>query len=148
MRPREFDGEVVQVRLRLMGELLDDLDGAGEITPEQLRADRLLRHAVERILSQLVDLAVSINGHVSVTLAGRAPQDYRSSFALAAKVGLLDPALVVRLQPSVGLRNVLAHEYVEVDLERVAEASALALSDYREYVRHASAWLRTTGDAR
>lgn len=148
MTPRELDRDVVQVRLRLMDELLGDLDGAGEITPERLRGDRLLRHAVERILSQLVDLAVSVNGHVSVTVAGRAPQDYRSSFALAADVGLIDPALAGRLQPSVGLRNVLAHEYVDVDLARVAEASSLALTDYREYVRRASAWLRTTGAER
>lgn len=143
MTPREFHKDVVHVRLRLLGELLADLEDAGQITAERLRTDRMLRHAVERILSQLVDLAVSINGHVSVTLAGRGPQDYRSSFALAADVGMIDPVLAARLEPSAGLRNVLTHEYVEVDLTRVAEASALARTDYREYVRQAAQWLRT-----
>jgi Uncharacterized conserved protein len=47
---------------------------------------------------------------------GRAPADYRTSFALAQEAGALEPELVTRLQASVGLRNVLTHEYVDIDL--------------------------------
>ncbi len=69
----------------------------------------------------------------------KAPKDYRSSFQLEPAAGLIEPELAVVLQPSVGLRNVLAH--VDIDLEMVVAATRNAKSDYRAYLRSASAWL-------
>jgi uncharacterized protein YutE (UPF0331/DUF86 family) len=139
--PREFDGGVVQTRLAQLDRLLDDLQAIGDITPGLLEQDRILRHAVERILSQVVELAVSVNGHVASTLLRRAPEDYRSSFDLAERAGLITPDLAARLWPAVGLRNVLVHEYVDIDLALVSSASLAAMTDYRDYVRSASSWL-------
>ena len=141
MSPRDFDSDVVQARLALIRGLLDDLQAVGEVTVDLLLKDRMLRHGVERVLGQLVELAVSINGHVGATLLGRAPADYRTSFALAQEVGALEPELVIRLQASVGLRNVLAHEYVDIDLEIVAEAVTVAGQDYGQYVQQMARWI-------
>ena len=87
MSPREFDAGVVQARLTLIRGLLDDLRSVGEVTADLLQRDRMLRHGVERVLGQLVELAVSINGHVGAALLGRAPQDYRTSFERAEAAG-------------------------------------------------------------
>ena len=70
MSPGELDPEVVQSRLVLITRLLDDLQSAGHVDAPRLTQDRMLRYAVERILSQLVDLAVSVNSHVSATGLG------------------------------------------------------------------------------
>ncbi len=43
--------------------------------------------------------------------------------------------LAQRLAPSAGLRNVLVHEYAQVDLALVARGVELARSDSRAYVR-------------
>ncbi len=123
-------------------DLLEDLEAVGEVTVDLLQQDRMLRHGVERVLGQLVELAVSINGHVGATLLGGAPADYRTSFALVEKAGGLEPELVTRLQASVGLRNVLTHEYVEIDLEIVAGAVPLARQDYGQYVQQMAAGSR------
>ena len=40
-----------------------------------------------------------------------------------------------RLAPSAGLRNVLVHEYAQVDLALVARGVELARQDYRSCVR-------------
>lgn len=141
MTPPTLDFGVVQSRLSLIGQLLDDLERAGEVTVARLTSDRMLRHAVERILSQIVELAVSVNSHVSSAILARAPKNYRESFDLACSAGVLEPQLAERLKPSVGLRNVPAHENVEVDLAAVAAATHLALADYHDYVRSVSSWL-------
>ena len=54
---------------------------------------------------------------------------------MAAQAGALPQELAERLAPSAGLRNVLVHEYVDVDLDQVVTAVALARTDYRSYVR-------------
>ena len=146
MSPREFDAGVVQSRLALIRGLLDDLESVGQIMRDRLEQDRMLRHGVERVLAKVVELAVSVNGHLGATLLGRAPKDYRSSFDLAQESGAIQPELVRRLQPSVGLRNVLTHEYVEVDLEIVVAAVVSARRDYADYVRQMAAWIVQRSD--
>lgn len=145
MSPRELDPRVIQARLGLMRDLLDDLRHAGELSAARLRSDRMLRHAVERILSQLVDLAVSINSHIAATVDGKPPSDYRSSFDSLQASGILPDELTNRLRRSVGLRNVLTHEYARVDLDLVSEAAQSAGSDYEEYVRRLAEWLKARG---
>lgn len=135
MTPPQLDAGSVHAKLRIMRQLLDDLDGAGTIDRARLEHDRLLRYAVERILSQLVDMAVAINGHLAAVHLGMAPADYRESFELARRAGALDAALAARLAPSVGLRNILVHEYAAVDLGIVVRSVERARIEYREYVR-------------
>ena len=75
-------------------------------------------------------------------IACQSPRDYRASFGLAASSGLIDRTLADPLSPSVGMRNVLAHGYIDVDLDQVADAVPLARRHYRAYVRQAAQWLR------
>lgn len=125
----------------LMRELLDDLDAIGAITAEGLHADRVRRRAVERILTQLVDLAADINQHLGSTVAGTVTTEYRESFDAAARTGAISAELAASLKPRVGMRNVLIHEYVNVDLGLVAEAVPLASEEYAAYVRSIAQWL-------
>lgn len=147
MTPSALQAATVQAKLRLMRELLDDLSSIGDVTPEMLERERLVRRAVERVLTQLVDLAVSVNSHVVTASRGRAPANYRASFDDAAELGMLPRELAETLKPSVGMRNVLVHEYAAVDLARIARAVPTALESYGAYVREVARWLadRTTG---
>ncbi len=135
MTPPSVDAALVHAKLTAMRELLDDLDTVGPVDAARLTADRMLRHAVERILTQLVELAVGVNGHVAVGRLGRGATTYRESFTLAARAGAVPEDLAQRLAPSAGLRNVLVHEYAQVDLALVAWGVELARRDYRTFVR-------------
>lgn len=134
MTPRRFDPEVVHARLREIRTLLDDLASVGEVTVERLTEERITRYAVERILTQLVELAVAINGHLAAAFAGEAPVTYQASFRQAAQVGALPEDLAEQLAPSAGQRNVLVHRYLDIDPAAVAEGAAAALDGYRRYV--------------
>lgn len=134
MTPAPVDHGMIAGKLRLMRGLLDDLEAVGEITADRLVQDRMLRHAVERVLTQLVDLAVSVNSHIASARLGRAPASYRESFGLAAQAGVIDTELAARLAPAAGLRNILVYEYTEVDLAQVAAAVPPALRDFSAYV--------------
>ena len=129
-----MDRDVVIRRLRSMRDLLDHLDGLGVTAAEQL-LDLGVRLQVERVLTQLVNLAAEVNAHVATQVLGRPPEDYRDGFDLAASAGIIPAELAASLKPSVGLRNVLTHEYVDVDLAVVAAAVPKAVTGYRAYVR-------------
>lgn len=141
MTPRRLDHETVLDRLRTMRRLLDQLqrlrNEGGDVVDEFGR-----RLQIERILSALVDLAVAINTHVAVVVLGEGPHDMTASFRLAADAGLLDAVLAEALAPSVGLRNILVHAYVDLDVERMMAAVPLAAEQYGCYVEQVARWLR------
>lgn len=135
MTPPDLDRDVVHAKLHSLSELLDDLDALPRLDRAVLERDRMLRHAVERVLTQVVELAAGINNHLVAARLGKGALGYRESFLLAADAGALPHDLAERLAPSAGLCNVLVYQYAEIDLHQVAAAVALARTDYRAYVR-------------
>ena len=142
MSPGPLRPETVQRRLAEMGRLLTVLARHESATGADLEGDLERRLIVERALQQLVDLAVKVNAHVVTSAGEPAPADYHTSFAAAGRVGLMAPELAARLAPSAGLRNRLALEYDEIDLDIVAAALPSAVGDFRMYVEQAARWLQ------
>jgi uncharacterized protein YutE (UPF0331/DUF86 family) len=101
----------------------------------------LTRAAVERVLTQLVELAAQVNTHI-VAVSGKVPPaEYRESFVAAAEVGALPSDLAAKIAASAGLRNILVHQYLDADLEIIATSVGQATGDYAAYVRVIAAWL-------
>lgn len=149
MTPREFNADIVWARLRQLRRMLDDLQSYGRIDVETLEADSRTRYAVERILTQVAETAVAVNAHLGASLLGRVRTGYATSFDLAVDVGALSKETAERIKPSAGTRNVLVHQYFDVDYHKVAEAARRAPQDYGSYVNEVSAFLlrREEGDA-
>lgn len=141
MTPGRLDPEVVQRRLREIRVQIDRLDDLGGIHAARLHDDWVTAAAVERLLIAVVELAVEVDTHVVVADGRLPPEDYRSSFGDAAEAGWLSRELAERLAPSAGLRNVLVHRYLDIDVEQVAAAAVQARSDYRQYVQAVGAAL-------
>jgi uncharacterized protein YutE (UPF0331/DUF86 family) len=141
MTPRRLDRVVITAKLRMMRRLLDELEGLGPVDTERFAAEFGTQLIVERIVSQLVDLAASINAHVVAVRTKAPPADLQSSFAAASDTGVIDHDLARRLAPSAGLRNVLVHAYVDLDLARLVTAVPLAVEQYGEYVRQVARWV-------
>lgn len=142
MTPPRLDQAMVAQRLREIQLLLTDLAELGAVDAERLRRERPTRHIVERVLSQIVELAGSINTHVVVSLLGRSPDSYAASFDEMARAGVLEWDFAASLRPSAGMRNVLVHDYLDVDHDMVSAAIPLAQEQYGEYVRTVARWLR------
>lgn len=141
MTPAPLRPESVQRRLAEIAVLLDMLDRHRHVTAADLEHDLERRLAIERALSQVVDLAVKINAHTVTSCEGDAPADYHTSFTAAGEHGVIDAALAARLAPSAGLRNRLVHEYEDIDLAVVAAALPDAVEGFRAYARAVADWL-------
>lgn len=141
MTPRKLDWQAIEPKLAMLRRLLRQLAELGPFDESRLTSDWPNALAAERILTLLVDVAVSINSHVSSAVLGESPPDYAKSFAFAARAGMIDADLAATLRPSAGTRNVLVHAYLDIDYAQVADAIPLALVQYREYVRQVASWL-------
>lgn len=146
MTPRRLDPDTIHDKLRLMEQTLGHLHDLGTVDRVRLTDDPVVRAAVERWVTVLVDLAVSVNLHVVAARLGRSAPDYATSFHMAAEAGAIEQDLAVRLAPSAGARNVLVHEYVAIDLDKLVTAVERTRTDYPEFVRQVAAFARSIRD--
>ncbi len=141
MSPRALDHDAVLRRLQELDRLLRWLDELGTPTGEELREDWRTRLLVERLLEQLVEIAVSTNLHLAGSAGVSRGGTYRDSFEAAASVGAIKTSLARELAPSAGLRIVLVHDYLDVDHDVVAAAIPMALDLFGVYRRQVGRWL-------
>jgi uncharacterized protein YutE (UPF0331/DUF86 family) len=139
--PDRPDVDVAGERLRAMERTIGRLETLRGSSAEDLRADFMREAAAERLLQVLVDLALDVNGHLATVVLGRAPTDGRGSFLDVAEAGVIPSDLAALLAPSAGFRNVLMHQYVDIDVEEVARSIDLALGQFPRYVITVGAWL-------
>ena len=142
MTPRPVDPASVQAKLRSLDELGSALRLVGEIDGARLAEDVLLRLAVERALTQAVDLMVAVCSHVLAAETTTVPMTYRDAVRAAAEHGLIGTDLATSLVAAVALRNILVHEYTRADLSIVAAAVPVAQRDLTDFVRQVASWLQ------
>jgi uncharacterized protein YutE (UPF0331/DUF86 family) len=140
--PHPLDVASVQAKLRSLDELLDALRLVGEVDGARLGQEVLLRLAVERALTQSVDLIVSVCSHVVAAETTTVPTTYRDAVRAASEHGLISTDLAQSLAAAVGLRNILVHEYARADLSIVAAAVPAAQRDLADFVRQVASWLQ------
>lgn len=141
MTPARLEPLSVQAKLRLLTELVADLDELGEVDEARLGRERLALRALERIITQVVEVASSACVHITASRVPVASTTYRGSFADAAAVGVIDEALAASLGAAAGMRNLLVHDYARVDLALVAAAVPHVRTDASAFIQQVSRWL-------
>jgi uncharacterized protein YutE (UPF0331/DUF86 family) len=120
---------------------LDKLKPITELSFSEYSSDFYKKTSAERLIQLTVECASDINNHVIIESEERPPEDYSSSFIRAAEVGLIDHALADRLKGSGGMRNIIVHEYMDVDDKKIYEILPTAISEFKEYIRQVDDFL-------
>ena len=69
------------------------------------------------------------------------PRDAYGAVEMLGKVGVLPRELAERLSPIAGFRNILVHEYLEIDWNEVLR-NLLRLEDLYNFMEHVKRWLK------
>ena len=91
------------------------------IGPQSLEQDLSLRNDVLHSLLMVCQLVIDISGELAAR-RGERFEDYVGAVRALARDSRFSTELVAQLEPLPGFRNVLVHEYVALDLERVLHA--------------------------
>jgi uncharacterized protein YutE (UPF0331/DUF86 family) len=109
-----------------LAELRLHLDHLRELRPQvpsrvALERSLSLHNDVLFSLLTVCQLVIDIAGELSAR-RGERFEDYTDAVRSLARDDRFDPDLVLALEPLPGFRNVLIHDYVALDLDRVVEA--------------------------
>jgi uncharacterized protein YutE (UPF0331/DUF86 family) len=126
-------------QLDLLERLLARLDlYATTVTRERLESDLDTWLSVSRALELAAQCCVDLALEIVAQRGLGVPESYREAFVRLAQDGLLTAAQSTALQGWVGLRNVLAHLYTAVDLDRLHAAMTEDKAILREFGRIAA----------
>jgi len=108
------DTEVIDARLRELSRRLRRVEARQPASLKALAADEDLQDILARNLEVAIQTCIDIAFHLCGA-HGMVPTTAAEAFAELARRGLIERRLAGRLQLAVGFRNVLAHEYTDVD---------------------------------
>ncbi|MBK4145230.1 DUF86 domain-containing protein [Corynebacterium macginleyi] len=141
MSPRDFQSDTIRKRLVSLRRILGELEIYRDSDAKELRSELSQMYAVFFMLQQVIDLATDINQHIAATTLNVADSSSRRGFEDLIRAGILPADLEQDFYRSAALRNVITHQYVEVDLGIVSNSIPRVLDVYTQYVKSISRWL-------
>ncbi len=114
------DSGVVDAKLRELSRRLHRVEVKQPASIKALAADEDLQDILTRNLEVAIQTCIDIAFHLCGA-HGVVPTTAAEAFAQLAERGLIERGLAARLQRAVGFRNVLVHEYTEVDWKIVMQ---------------------------
>ncbi len=137
--------EFVTRKLHLIADDLEWLVRFKDDSLESLKSDELKLAAVERILERIVMRAIDINEHLISELGtgeGKSTRlTYRDTFLFLTGLGVYSKEFSEEIARSAGLRNILVHDYNDVDRKIVHASIRHCLQDYHKYVESVRSFL-------
>ena len=126
-------------QLRLYLERLAELQ---QYSREALKSDWHVQSMVERNLQLAIEAVVSIAEQVIAILSLPTPQSGREALSALADAAVLTRDLANALGQAVGFRNIIVHQYMDIDYDLVYEALQSDLGDLNAFLIAISVFLQ------
>lgn len=105
-----------------------------EHTKEEFLNDDVLKAAVERNVQVAIQSVLDICNHVVADMKLEVPDEEKQAFSIMAAHQLISFELAAKLGLMAGMRNVLVHEYLEIDYDRLYEVMTHNIADFEELI--------------
>ncbi len=128
--------------LRLLRSVTDDLAVLNQesAADEARRRDPIWLRGVKYTFVTAIEACVDVAQHICAAEGWGPPADNGDAARLLGEHGVLTAELAASVRKAVGFRNVLVHEYVEVDDEVVISRLA-DLGDLEKFVRDVAVYV-------
>lgn len=104
-----------------------------DITVEQYKADWKKQRIIERTLQIMIETCADIANHIISTGNMRAPISYADIFKVLSENNIIDNKLFTNLKKMSKFRNILVHQYEQVEAEIVVMILKKHLTDFDKF---------------
>ena len=128
--------------LRLLRNIADDtavLRQEAEASAER-RRDPIWLRGIKYTFVTAIEACVDVAQHICATEGWGPPADNGDAVRLLGEHGVLTAELATSMRKAVGFRNVLVHDYIEVD-DQIVVGRLKSLGDLDEFVRQVAVFV-------
>lgn len=137
------DKKLIQKKLEEILKQLRHLALLCKLKDEELFGKEANFYFAERVMERMLGAAIDINMHIVADLMQEVPENYFTSFIMLGKAGVIPNDFAKKIAPSTSLRNILVHEYQNLDLEKFKKSLKYGLKYYQLYAEYIQKFLKT-----
>lgn len=132
----------VNEKLKKLEDYVGLLKSFGKVDEEELKKDPLKRGAIERYFQLAAEVVIDVAGLLIAEYRFRTPEDYKDSLLILGEEGVLSKDFAKKFSGIAGFRNILVHEYLKIDYQKVADNLNNHLGDFEEFARQVARYLK------
>jgi len=131
---------IVKARIRKIEECVAELREINKIPERTFLESRSVRAATERLLQVAIQSLLDIGSHLIAERGFREAESYADIIDILGEGKVFPKAFAARIRGMAGLRNILVHDYLEVDPKELRRHLG-RLVDFERYCQHVIAYL-------
>ncbi|NOY65259.1 MAG: DUF86 domain-containing protein [Nitrospirae bacterium] len=112
---------------------LEQISEYKDISVKKYRKDWKIQRIIERTLHLMIELCIDIANHIISDRNLRMPTSYADTFRVLVEEGIIRTSLFKRLEKMAKFRNIIVHQYEQVEPEIVVSILKKNLKDFEEY---------------
>jgi uncharacterized protein YutE (UPF0331/DUF86 family) len=109
---------------------------------DEFLEDPYLRDIVERNLEVAAQACIDVANRIISIEELEKPRDYYEAIIRLGETDVLPPGFARRLAPIAGFRNLLVHEYLEIDWDEVYQ-NLQELKDLYDFLDYVQKWMKS-----
>ena len=133
--------ESVEVRLKELDEIIQELFKYKDVNPEALKRDLSQRWIIERGLIAGASIIFDVADHILSEDFGFYSESYEDSLSGLFEKGVISEELYKHIRGLGGFRNILIHRYTGIDPDLVFENFHRGLKVFPRFAKEVLAWM-------
>jgi uncharacterized protein YutE (UPF0331/DUF86 family) len=105
--------------------------------------DHLKQDAIAVNLQRAAEQAIDLANHVIRKKKLGLPKESRESFEILGEAGVIPQGLEDKLKRMIGFRNILVHQYEDLDVKIMVDVIEHHLGDLVDFTNHVVKYMRT-----
>ncbi len=130
-----MDSHLISLKLEKLQEYISYLKGYRAHCLDEVKNDHTLTGAMLHYLQLSIECVLDIGEMMISALRLRKPDQAREIFVILAEQGIIAKDFARDFSAVAGLRNILVHEYADIDIERIYHYIHDPLNDFDLYAR-------------
>ncbi len=135
------DEQVIEQHLQNMEEALANLGRYRDLSLEEFEKDLSLIWIAEKGLQILIQNLLDIGAHLLASEIRNDWDDYGEIILKLGQHGIIPRDFSEKIQGLAGLRNILIHEYLRVDVSKIHDLLKKRLGDFTEFMSYVQSYL-------
>jgi uncharacterized protein YutE (UPF0331/DUF86 family) len=120
-------------RLSKLNEYVQLLEKLRSHPKQSILNDPFIYGNVERYLQLAIQSIIDVSNHILAERNINGIVDYRDMLQRLGKEGILTPEFAAKIAPMAGLRNILVHDYLEIDRAKLYDILIEHIGDFKEF---------------
>jgi len=137
-----IDKEVITKKFQELNRYLKELEDFKSISWSEFSSSLSKQWMVFHGLQLSIQALIDVGNHILATMGENRIEDYTDIIDKLGERNIIPSQFARQIRGMVGLRNILIHEYVSIDLNKIYEIFKNRLDDFRDFIKYIEQFMK------